>query len=204
MHPVALAKAATRFARAERAVASLEAATTHDEAEAAWNDFLTASGVVFNVLEQGAKSSPQSIGWYSRVKGERKSDPALSYLHQARNSETHGIESVTTRHQQYDLPDGHPIFKITVDEGARIWNTTYQGPDGIRRSMHLDRKDGIRLAAVTNRGVVYHPPRVHMGQVLEEVFNPIPLARAAIAHLSRLLEEAKELATLSSDQPPLA
>lgn len=204
MHPAALAKAVARFARAERAVEILAAATTHDEAEAAWNDFLSASGVVFNVLEQGAKSNAISVGWYSRVKGQRRSDPALSYLHQARNSDTHGIESVTTRHQRYDFPVGHPILDITVGEGERIWNTTFKGPDGVRRKMHLERKDGIQLAAVTNRGVVYDPPRVHLGQVLEQFLNPVPLARAAITHLSRVLDEAKELAASPSDQPPHA
>jgi hypothetical protein len=52
---------------------------------------------VFTKLEQGAKSHPKSQPWSGPVKHQRRTDALLQYIHQARNSDEHGIQRITDR-----------------------------------------------------------------------------------------------------------
>jgi hypothetical protein len=98
MNPQAIHQAQQRLARASQALETLGAATSYDEAETAWSDFLLACSTVYSKLEQGAKGVGASEAWFGRQKHIRKKHPVLRYLHFARNSDEHGIERVTERH----------------------------------------------------------------------------------------------------------
>jgi hypothetical protein len=95
MDAQAVAQARTRLAKAEKSSAALKIATTIEDAEKAWTDFLVAAGAVYSKLEQGAKANGRSLAWFGKKKRERKTDPLLRYLHFARNSSEHGIERVS-------------------------------------------------------------------------------------------------------------
>jgi hypothetical protein len=88
----ALAAARTRLARAKNAVAGLDKATTVEEMHSGWWAFLLAADGIYSKLEQGAKGTSKSEPWFGKVKHLRKTDPLLLYIHQARNSDEHGIE----------------------------------------------------------------------------------------------------------------
>jgi hypothetical protein len=93
----AVVQAAARLAKAEKSLGALKAASNFDEAEEAWSDFLLAASGIYAKLEQGAKGSRKSAGWFGRQKKARKDNPVLNYLHRARNSDEHGIRRVTKR-----------------------------------------------------------------------------------------------------------
>jgi hypothetical protein len=97
MDRVALRQAKSRLAKAEAAVTRLNTAKTFDETETSWSDFLTAAATIYTKLEQGSKTDKKSLSWFSRIKGLRRSDPLLRYVHQARNSDEHGIVDITLR-----------------------------------------------------------------------------------------------------------
>ena len=72
-------------------------ATNYADFEAAWTDFLVSTNAIYTILEVGAKGSPQSRQWFGRKKIERRNDPLLQYLHQARNADEHGMAPVADR-----------------------------------------------------------------------------------------------------------
>ena len=58
-----------------------------------WVDFSVAWKSAYNKVEQAAKDTPQERQWFGSVKNERKHDPLLRYLFEARNDEEHGVVS---------------------------------------------------------------------------------------------------------------
>jgi hypothetical protein len=89
MDPKALAAAKVRLERARSAVAAIDAATALADMHSAWSTFLFAADEIYSKLEQGAKGNG---AWFGYVKRLRKTDPLLSYIYQARNSDVHGID----------------------------------------------------------------------------------------------------------------
>lgn len=96
MDKVAVAIASEHLARAA-ALRGVENAHTLTEIEAARSDFLVAANRVFSKLEQGAKTNGTSKGWFGRKKHDRRTDPALRYVHHARNADEHRLKKVTER-----------------------------------------------------------------------------------------------------------
>lgn len=96
MDPKAIAKAELRFAKATSCLAEIQKPpSTYKDFLHIWTDFLLALNAVYTSLEQGAKSSPQSRQWFGGKKRERRQDPLLRYLHQARNADEHGLAPVS-------------------------------------------------------------------------------------------------------------
>lgn len=91
----AITKAESRLRLATQQLESCSNAANHNDFADAWYLFLVAAKNVLTTLEQGAKSSAQSRQWFGAKKQERKDDPLLQYLFQARNDEEHGLADVT-------------------------------------------------------------------------------------------------------------
>ena len=124
MNPNALKQVEQRLKKAEHAFARLCETSDLEETRDAWSDFLTAAATIYNKLKEGAQTSGSSIGWYGRIKKDRKSDPLLSYVHHARNCDEHGIEEVTqtwTNHNFVGVGDG-PFMGIHTPAGSNISN----------------------------------------------------------------------------------
>jgi hypothetical protein len=92
MKPEAIRKARARLQRAQEAYDCLILPGTEETFEANWTDFLIASHTVYTSLEQGAKDNATSRQWFGSKKRERREDPLLQYVHQARNADEHGLE----------------------------------------------------------------------------------------------------------------
>jgi hypothetical protein len=88
-------KARKRLALAYWHLDDVRTAKDYDEFEAAWYRLLVAGNSVDGILQTAASSDPQSRPWYGGKINLRKKDPLLSYMHQARNSDEHGIQPVT-------------------------------------------------------------------------------------------------------------
>src|SRR5262245_26190578 len=77
------------------AVDQLKNAGDFAEFNRAWSAFLFSSNRIYGKLSAGSRLNAKSRQWLGRKKRERKQDPLLQYLHQARNSDEHGLEPVT-------------------------------------------------------------------------------------------------------------
>lgn len=131
MDSEAVEQAKVRLQKAEKALQELQAATNYDGAESAWIDFLVAASTIYSKLQQGAKSNAKSRAWYASKKKERKEDPLLRYLHQARNSEEHGTERVVARGGSAKDILGRPLkFGERVAHKIQIHDKENNAPKG--------------------------------------------------------------------------
>lgn len=195
MDKAAVIKAEGRLRLATKHANAISACKSHDEFADTWYQFLVTYKNVYTALEQGAKASPQSRQWFGAKKIERRDDPLLQYLFQARHADEHGIESVT---QFVPGSVAIGVRKPGFSGSVRINGSLETG-------MLVESMDGkpvlvehtnphSRLVAVTGRGpVVYPVPVEHQGKPLPDPF-PATLAGLAVAYLSALVEDARSRA----------
>jgi hypothetical protein len=195
MDSTAVEQAKTRLNKAEKALEALKTATNFAEAEEAWTDFLLAAATIYSKLEQGSKSSGKSSGWFARKKKERKDDPLLRYLHHARNSDEHGIESVVSRLQQ-----GSQIFGKNLKFGERE-PVKIQKLDETTRQPIGEAVDGfyaaatIRLVRVHDRRYndFFDPPPTHLRKPDQYYEEPHDVGVVGLGYLKGLISEAEAL-----------
>lgn len=179
----------------------MQAATTLDETEEAWTDFLIAVSTIYAKLEQGAKGHPRSEGWFGRKKRERKDDPLLRYLHYARNSNEHGIERVV----QPTGPNmnGMTGEKLRVNERVPV---TFEHIDRVTMQPSGLKGKGV-FAGPTLKPIRAHdrrfgdycdPPVEHLGSVIEFADFADSLGVAALPYLRLLVADAEALTGASS------
>ena len=191
----AVEQAREKLARAERAVETLQSATSFETAREAWVDFLHAASGLYSKLEQGSKSNGRSMGWFGQKKKERRSDPLLRYLHFARNSDQHGLRLITELEpgsaaiQGKQLPFGErrhitiiPVDPVTgqpqPDKAAAAF---VPGP-----SLRLIRAHDDRFHDFCD------PPKEHLGRPITNHF-PNAVAVLGLFYLKDLVAEAEEL-----------
>lgn len=196
MERKAVEKAQQRFQLAKSQLERARDATDFESFQGYWYLFLISAKNVYTVLEQGSKDTAQCRQWFGGIKAQRRSDPLLQYLFQARDSDEHALEQVAEQVQ--------PSVNI------------FAAPTGYSRSFHIEliRNDGFRpivegvtsfdgkpvpigtspgyakLARVRGRGdVFYDPPEFHLGEKISSNL-PIPVGELALAFLERLIEDA--------------
>lgn len=143
-----------------------------------WREFLQKLERAWNKAEAAVSDSPRCKRIIDTAINRRKTDPLLSYLRHARNADEHSLQEVA---KDWDA-------KLRAEPSA----------DGI--TLHWDKWDRP-LLPVTNRGVVYDPPRLHLGQGLNDklgkgVAEPIVVADLALHFYRNLLNQLNE--TLSA------
>jgi hypothetical protein len=196
MDAKAVAKARQRLKLATEKLREAEIATTHEAFAGAWYFFLIAAKNVYTSLEQGAKTSAQSRQWFGAKKNERKTDPLLQYLFQARDDDEHGLGDVTKLEPgSLAIGKARPGFSsnmsisLSTDGSGRPTIHRLESHDGLPILIEEIRAH-FRLLPVTGRGdVTYDPPTHHLGAPLLDN-QPIIVGNLAIEYLTRLIEEA--------------
>lgn len=193
MDQKALEIAKSRLRVAQRALADAKSAIDNPTLFAEhWFVFLTAWKSIYTVLEQGSKASPQSRQWYGGKKAERRDDPLLQYLFEARNDEAHGL-AITVRHT-----DGGYLFKATTDiESMRIrmvdgHPVPVDDEGNVVGELIQQTPPGPELQHVNARGNrILNPPSEHLGRKVD--VRPVPVAELAIEYADQLIKEAETL-----------
>jgi hypothetical protein len=104
-------KLADRIFKVRSAVAALRAADNADKIDAAWLEFLRSASRFYSTLKASSNASGKAKAWYGRQKNTRKRDPLLSYIHQARNAEEHGLRHITVRDST----------QVVLHPGGQVW-----------------------------------------------------------------------------------
>jgi hypothetical protein len=188
----AIEQAATRLKKAKKALESFQSADNYD-AEEAWIEFLQATSTIYAKLEQGAKVSGKTGGWFGRKKKERRDDPLLRYLHYARNSEEHGIERVVKREAGVSF-EGPLRF-------GELRRTTVNFVDGTKNAQTVEQRDFIQtgpclilVRAHDQRFNDYcDPPTHHLGHLIGAVGKlPYHVGLLGLSYFGKLILEAEE------------
>lgn len=159
------------------------------ELRTAWAHFLLAANGVYSKLQQGAKGSSQSEQWFAQKLAERKADPLLQYIHQARNAEEHSVEGSDAEHGIRITPANK--WTTVLSDGSDGKPIRISTPSGKKPSGKL-HAPGIHLRPVTNRGVSYNPPTLHLGIPLPER-SILGVVSCAERYLTEMIAEAKSL-----------
>jgi hypothetical protein len=186
----AIEQAEERLSRAKAALKILQSSSNRADRESAWIDLITVLGTVYSKLEQGAKGSGKSSAWFGRKKHERKTDELLAYIHHARNSSEHGI----ARSGRYAKQSVSFTGMLKPGEMAGL-RSTPSGMEPFSTDPDLELRfveNDVHLLAVRDSGVMYHPPKKHMGVPLAE-FGASRMAALAVSYFENVIEEAKRL-----------
>ncbi|MGE0338805.1 MAG: hypothetical protein AB7O79_02900 [Xanthobacteraceae bacterium] len=189
MDKSAVAAARISLKKMSENVEQLKKIESFQDFESIWQDFLVAANRIYTKLEQGSKVSGKSGAWFAKKKNERKSDELLSYLHHARNVDEHTISPV------------HEIKKGGVGIGSTgstvIKSLSFKGGiieadiegDPLRFTI---QHPTIELLPVKDRGVLYQPPKNHLGSPLSKS-DPLSIAEMALIYLRNIVCEATNL-----------
>jgi hypothetical protein len=183
MDPKAVAKARSRLTTARKAIGDCESSNTFDDFSNCWYAFLFAAKGVYTVLQQGAKTSPQSRQWFGGKSRERRTDPLLQYLYQARDDDEYGLSSVLERVQSRTEIGGggsgfsdKMVFNGVISLEGGPTNLTVTSRDG--KPVRFNHSPAhIKLITVHGRDrKSYDPPNEHLGIKLASGL-PIPVAK---------------------------
>jgi hypothetical protein len=163
---------------------------------------LLALNATFSKLEQGAKGCGKSEGWYGEHKHVRRKDPLLAYLHQARNSDEHGLSPVskaTPGGVGINPPPGsNRIDLVTTGENGQV--TVHPNADGRMPSITV-KLGRIHLVEVRDDRFndVFPVPQTHLGRPIEPIIKlgaevgPLEVGALGLAYVRAMLAEAREL-----------
>lgn len=196
MKKSAVDHATRRLEKARVAAAKLGAAKSFDEASEAWADFLQAANSVYSKLETGSKGCGKSEAWFGRMKHERRTDPLLAYIHQARNVDEHGIEPTTEEHLIPSFSGNGYLRSFEVGKSAEgALTISYDADPGVK--LNLDLVAVLRPVTDSRFGNVFNPPEEHLGVPLDVPqawsIPPAAVASVAVTYLNLLVDAAAAL-----------
>ena len=128
MKALFLSQAEGRLKLAERALGEIHGAGGNAETfQIHWLDYLIQWKGTYNKVQQAAKDTPQEIQWFGAVNKDRRNDPLLRWLYEARNDGEHGTD-VSAKHQgpgfSFTTHGKEVILKLKPD------GSLFLGPNG--------------------------------------------------------------------------
>lgn len=196
MDAKAISKAESRLRSAEGAVERMKSALDLRHFEDHWYEFLVASKNVWTVLKVGARVKAQSSQWFGGKEAERRRDPLLQYLYQARNDDEHGLRSSVEV-----VPGFLGVGKNAPGYSQAIRLDGTIGPGGTLRVTSMDGKPILTevaparayLVPVHDRDekTVYQPPCEHLSRPLTDT-SPVAVAEVGLTYLRNLVAGARQ------------
>lgn len=143
-------------------------------------------------MQQALGRGPSST-WFGRLKASRKSTPLLSYLHQARHADEHGLERITAEehgHVGIGVGGGHiHIERLEIRNGVitQLAGSQNGGPLQVKVT-----PPHLMLNRVENRGAIYHPP---ICPIEGEPYSAVRAAQECVLAMSQAADEARAFFT---------
>lgn len=190
MNRSGIEKARKRLGLAKQHLERVRNAATYEEFEAAWYQLLIAGNSVDLILEAAAKEDPKSRPWYGGKVNLRRKDPLLSYMHQARNSDEHGIKPVTLRADAgilAEIKGGEEKSKILSQDG-RVRGYRWKGGQFSLKVIGAHAQ--LDVIVDSRFGDEYPPPRSHLGKPLLRSL-PYDIANVWVNYLEGLLDDCE-------------
>ncbi|MEL6857174.1 MAG: hypothetical protein AAFO74_02230 [Pseudomonadota bacterium] len=195
MDPRAVTKAQTRLRNAKRAFNQMRAAQNLEDYMDHWVSFLSSWKGILIAIGLGSRDNSSARTWYGEKKRERKDNPLLQYLFQARNDEEHGLDSsveMSLGSFLVEIPDsGKEGRQISFSYDPQTGEAQASRPDGGPLKLLRSKGAGPHLKTVTARdGEVFGAPLSHAGVNIDG--NPITAAELGIKYVEELIAEAQE------------
>jgi hypothetical protein len=190
MQANAITEAKIRLGRARQALAEIETAGfDFPKLETGWWQFLLAANAIYVKLYAGKKGHPRSDAWFGQKMHERKNDELLSYIHYARNSEEHGLDSSTTTGFTLE-PTDKRVKVIEHPDGRTEICVPEDFPVGKALGKFTPPKVTLVRVYDGRSRRYFNPPTIHIGSPIDGK-SPAVVARLAVDHLTALIAEAE-------------
>ncbi len=167
---------------------SMKAASSLDEFEIAWQEFLHRTERFWNKSLNHYKKSPKWAGWSGRYNKQRNADDLLAYLINARGADEHTVEPITGRDNGgigINPAEGNSLFIESMEIiGNQI---SIASPQAIKVTFYPSQ---TKLLPVTNRGRTYAVPSSHLGKPIDAT-NVVSIAESAHQYYSKFLDAAE-------------
>ena len=174
------------LARAWRAIEDMKRSTSLDDFEEAWKEFLHRIERVWSKSESHFARHGAWAGWRGKFLDQRKNDPLLSYLRNARGAEEHTIAEITARQPggiKIGATGPAKLYSLVIAEDGRVFADA-TGPMYIQAL-----PERVVLKEVINRGIAHPPPTAHLAAPIDP--GQVPrLAELAHAYYERFLDAA--------------
>jgi len=172
--------------KAETELAAMRAATDVRVVRDHWIQFLHAIERVWSKSAAHYGKSPKWSNWHKAYLDQRRADPLLSYLVNARGAEEHTVEEVANPKPGSILIRGNSsgaayVERLRIEQGRVV---EYRGDQPLEMS-----PAHVELRTVVNRGKSYPPPTSHLGAPLAQDVHAC--ASAALAYYSGFLRVAE-------------
>ncbi|MFI4928842.1 MAG: hypothetical protein ACHP83_01290 [Burkholderiales bacterium] len=182
--------------RAREAVIAMRTSQSLVDFDEHWKQFLHRIERVWNKIQAHFGRSPKWGNWVARFEKERRQDPLLSYLCNARGAEEHTTAEVTGREPAgvgIALADGvgvQPDGSVHIEDltiSTTAGRIEVQSAQPLKITFHPER---VRMEPVTNRGRLYPMPTAHLGSHIDP--NDLPaVAELALKYYESVLSQAE-------------
>jgi hypothetical protein len=181
---------------AARAADAMARATQYPDFLEHWQVFLMR---IERAWEYAARTLQKERGfqqWFKPYTQQKRSDPLLVYLEQARHAETHAVAMtmqkpmVLSFRDRLDRPFAVDSVTANIKDGVLTIAVETAGPDKLLSyEANLVPVDPI-LMRFKNRDKWYEPPQCHLGQRHARL-HPVEAAQLGLAFYRGFIEEAK-------------
>lgn len=185
--------AAARFDKAEKHLRDLNQLdiNEHNARISAWEDYLNELARGFNKLFHGERKGTPASAVIRQIADDRKDDPLLNYLREARNVLEHGIAMVATQQgTARDLEPHEPrpalwMEIVSVDEDGN--KTVHSAGPGDLQIMENLR---FILVPLLVGGKSVPVPDIHFGKAVTDN-SPIGIGAEGLIYARKKLDELK-------------
>ena len=179
---------------AEKAISNMAEAESFSDFEEEWQIFLYRIQRAWERCERKIKKEKGFQQWFKPYQKLRKNDPLLVFLKQARDAETHAVSGTIDKPlslqvyektgRSFQIED----IESTLNDGVLV--VDIKSPDLF---LNLDvevKHTDPKLVKFKNRGVVYEPPKKHIGNQLEND-HPVAISQLGLVFYRSFVEEAE-------------
>lgn len=163
---------------------------TLDEYEENWRNFVTNLEKVWIKAERECIEFKNKFQpWQGKFTRERRIDPLLKYVKNARDVETHSIQEIVEKQKGYTTINPLDKNKPLEIKNLIIANGKMSFTESSQPLIVEQHSAKIMAIPFTNQGTVYLPPEFHRGQRLQDKSNPLEIAELAIKYYENYLDE---------------
>jgi hypothetical protein len=194
--------AGEKFAEAKKGVEQMRQAKDRIEYEAGWTRFVDSLEEFWaRFFDEGKATFSSFQPWAGAIDAERKKDPLLSYIYQARHQSQHG--RIILAWEEGSIQVGGGEYFGTVKDlkisGDGTFVADVKSTSGSKGKFNVSHEPGNpRLPAVLNKkyGQEFQPPSSHLGQSLRDT-SPMHAANLALEFYEKKFRQAFEKFTLA-------
>ena len=193
--------AAQRLIEAQSGIEEIEAATDRVNYETGFVRFVESIEECWtSFFDEGKENFTDFQPWAGKYQKLRNEDELLRYIYQARHKSQHGRYQLDWGPATIQIAPGYNgnIRDLKIFENGSFEVDAHPSSDKHANKVQIKQNYGDpKLPAIENRGVMFHPPTVHLGEELADC-SPLNITKCASDFYTSALMNALEKFSLGA------